>query len=143
MSQQTFSLIGLGLGTTMLKAVMIDLTGMVVSSHKIKMLYQSQGARVEFDATDYYQTIASLIRQLIAATLAGMQVFGISIASASGNTVLPDQVRMPLRPAISWLDERASAEPDDLENEVSDDWIISRNVALLQTHLTFERMLFV
>ena len=112
-NKQAHYLIGLDLGTSAIKGVLMSADGRVISREKEATEYmKAPGGVVQFDAEGFYQRTARVIRRLISALPDGGTVSGISMASASGNTVLTDKAGNPLYPAISWLDERV---PDEME----------------------------
>lgn len=129
MCDQPYGLIGLDLGTSMLKGAVISLSGRLVASGQIGMDYQTDGPVCEFDAEQFYGRLTSLIRQLVTALPAPMNLLGLSIASASGNTMLVGRDGRPLRPAISWLDQRLNQHQEENPDQVWDpgaDAILSR-----------------
>lgn len=124
MRDHRYGLIGLDLGTSMLKGVVIDLSGQIVTSGSIAMAYLAEGLVCEFDADLFYDRLSSLTRQLVSSLPADLHLVGLSMASASGNTVLVDNNGRPLRPAISWLDQRVTHEMET----------VFKNVDLSDTH---------
>lgn len=97
--------IGLDLGTGALKGVRWNASRGVTAqaSRRVVPNYPAPG-RVELDAEAYLALVLDLIGEL--ASKDGDPVEAISWDSASGNTVLCDEESRPLRPAISWLDNR-------------------------------------
>lgn len=124
MRDSRYGLIGLDLGTSMLKGVVIDLSGQIVASGSVAMVYQAEGPVCEFEADLFYDKLASLTRQLVSHVPADLRLLGLSMASASGNTVLVGHSGRPLRPAISWLDQRVTNEMET----------VFENVDLSDTH---------
>lgn len=110
MKENTY-LIGLDLGTTMLKGSAIDHNGKVVASDRVQTEYiYGENKVVEFDIELFYNKIAKLIRGIVDKLPAGAEIAGLSTASASGNTILLDKDGKPLVNAISWLDRRDKGE---------------------------------
>lgn len=104
-------LIGLDLGTSAIKGVLMAETGELLAQGKAPVqLDRPQPGYVEFDAEQFYHTVAGAIRRLVQALPPGGQVCGLAMASANGNTVLADSAGRPLHPAISWMDTRDRGE---------------------------------
>lgn len=104
-------LIGLDLGTSAVKGVVVGVNGDTVAQDKAPtpLEYQSNG-RIEFDHDAFRQTVDELIKRLMAKAPADREVLAISFACASGNALLADEDGRPLTPAISWMDTRGTTE---------------------------------
>ena len=102
--------IGMDLGTTNLKAVVISTDGKILAKTTEPMSYNTGGSRVEFDVDEFYGMVCMLNRCLLDALPRGAGIGGVCISSASGNTVLLDKNDRPLIPAISWLDTKQKTE---------------------------------
>lgn len=104
-------LIGLDIGTSAIKGVLISSEGKIVlreqSKTQIEILKDGQ---MQFDADDLYRLVTTVIKGLIQLLPAGASVAGISISSASGNTLLVDQEGKPMTPVFSWMDTRVKDE---------------------------------
>ncbi|NLC45171.1 MAG: hypothetical protein GX783_12935 [Clostridiales bacterium] len=106
-------LIGLDLGTTSIKGVLMSTDGNIISSEKAETMYsRPKEGWVQFDVKQFYERISAVIQRLVRVAPSSSLIIGISIASASGNTVLVDQMGTPMLPAISWMDKRVT---DELE----------------------------
>jgi len=118
-NRQANYLIGLDLGTSAIKAVLMSADGRIISREKEATEYEkAPGGVVQFDADKFYELTARVIRQLVSALPNGSIVAGISMASASGNTVLTDEAGKPLYPAISWQDQRVTDEMKQVFGEL-------------------------
>lgn len=103
-------LIGLDLGTTNIKGVLVSSDGRVIRETSSAVIYDRQpGGVVEYDASAFFLCVASALKEL-----ADERVTGVSMVSASGNTVLLDNEMKPLRPAINWMDRRFSREAEEV-----------------------------
>ena len=110
MNENTY-LIGLDLGTTMLKGSAINYKGEVVANGKAQSEYiRGENNTVEFDIELYYKKIAGLIHAVIDQLPKDAVIGGIAMACASGNTVIVDKDGKPMMNAISWLDRRDQGE---------------------------------
>ena len=110
--------IGLDLGTTNLKAAAISSGegGNVLATVSAAMEYDSDGARVEFEAGGFYDKVCGIIKDVSK----GLRPMGVCISSASGNTVLLGADGNPLIPVISWLDTRASGDIEAVFGHLED-----------------------
>ncbi|MGI5925283.1 MAG: FGGY family carbohydrate kinase [Lentisphaeria bacterium] len=106
-------LIGLDLGTSRFKGVILDGSGRdVLAGAERELRFIKDAGRVEIDPEEHWQTFASLLRELSAAAK-GDKDITLCFAAAAGNTLLLDpKTGAPLTTIISWLDQRA--DHDDL-----------------------------
>jgi xylulokinase len=104
-------LIGLDLGTTALKGILMSSEGIVVARETVHNEYDRKpDGSVEFDAERFYERVCGILRRLVAALPDKALLAGVSMASASGNTLLVDRRGDPILPAISWMDTRVTDE---------------------------------
>jgi xylulokinase len=103
-------LIGLDLGTTGLKGVLMDRQGRVRAGAEADtcLLHPAEG-RVEVDPGGHRDAVYGVIRTL--ADAAGGRVSALAMAGATGNTLLTDAAGTPLTPIINWMDRRAERNP--------------------------------
>lgn len=107
--------IGLDIGTSAVKGVLMSADGAILSREKAVTRYlPSDDGLIEFNAGEWHESVTAIIRTLAGALPSGGTVAAISIASASGNTVLVNERGEPVRPAISWMDERLREEMDEI-----------------------------
>lgn len=108
--EQNDYFIGLDLGTSSIKGVLINQSGDVISSHSLSTnLTHPQDGWVELEPLKYYYDICAIIQKLVVA--AGGEVKAIAMAAASGNTMLSTENGVPLTNIISWLDQRKTRSP--------------------------------
>jgi sugar (pentulose or hexulose) kinase len=103
-------LMGLDLGTSAIKGVVMDRVGNVVaaSERQTAFMYPREGW-VEIDPELHYRTVSGVIRDL--ASSSPGPVISLAMAAASGNTLLTDAEGRPLRNMISWMDQRTVGHP--------------------------------
>lgn len=103
------SVIGLDLGTTALKGVLVDIgTGEVLRTAERALQYSAPApGRVEHEAEAYWLIVADLLRELSA----NSGVEALAMCAASGNTLLADESGSPLTPIINWMDRRCVGDP--------------------------------
>ena len=102
---QPCCLIGLDLGTSAVKGVLLQSDGQVLKT-AVHATHHAQPKpdRVEQDALQQYQEMTTVIREL--AGYAPTPVKALAAAAASGNTLLADEYGNPLCPVINWMDKR-------------------------------------
>ncbi len=116
-SKKTF-LMGLDLGTSAIKGVVMDCDGNIIaeSSQKTSFIYPAEGW-IEIDAESHYQKVCKVIRELSAA--APGPISALAMAAASGNTLLTDDKGTPLTNIINWMDQRCKETTPEILNEIS------------------------
>ncbi|MCE9613933.1 MAG: hypothetical protein K8T26_06620 [Lentisphaerae bacterium] len=103
-------LIGLDLGTSAIKGVLMDARGQVLAEAgaETRFLHPHPGW-VDIDPDAHYANVCRVLRALAAA--APGDVTALAMAAASGNTLLTDDAGTPLTTIISWMDARAQQAP--------------------------------
>lgn len=101
-------------GTESLRARVYDLSGLCLGSAAVAYVTKfSAGARAEQDPEDWWQAFITAARQAIeTARVDPSAVEAITLATTSCTVVALDREGRALRPAIIWMDVRASAEAD-------------------------------
>ncbi|WP_028671093.1 xylulokinase [Saccharospirillum impatiens] len=122
--------LGLDLGTSGLKAVLIDQTGHVVDTASASLTTESPHPLwSEQDPRQWWQAIQAAL-----ATLAGRQdlkqIKGIGLSGHMHGAVLIDADHQVIRPCILWNDGRSGAECTELEAAIPDFRARSGNVAM-------------
>jgi xylulokinase len=103
-------LIGLDLGTSVIKGVLTDVRGVVLAEAGADSTFiHPHEGWVEVDPQRHYRNVCGVIRDLVAA--APGEVGAIAMAAASGNTLLTDAAGAPLMNIINWMDHRAEQQP--------------------------------
>ncbi len=125
--------LGVDVGTSSTKGVLVDLDGTVLAStvreHDVA---RPRPGWVEMDAGVWWDEFASITRELVATTqeivvAVGVSGMGPCVALADGDGV-------PLRPAILYgIDTRATAQVARLTRELGADEILSRGGSALST----------
>lgn len=106
----THATIGLDLGTSALKGVLMAGTGRILRTAERPAAYDRPTPdRVEYDAESHWHDVAGLIRELAAAAPGAVRALALS--GASGNTLLTDAMGKPSMPVMSWLDRRTAGQP--------------------------------
>ncbi|MCK5843287.1 MAG: hypothetical protein KAG97_01185 [Victivallales bacterium] len=112
--------IGLDLGTSAVKGVVVDESGAILAETMAKnALLRPHDGWVELDPVDHFECVAGVIRGLVEG--AAGEVAGIAMGAASGNTLLTDARGEPLTNIISWMDARSENESPSVLSGLSPD----------------------
>ena len=114
--------IGLDIGTTGAKALLVDEKGTVLGKGYEGYGLISEGCCVEQRAQDWAECGASAIRQAIRGRGA-LNVAAISLSTQGASTVAMDIDDRPIGNALTWMDTRATAEAAKLAQCLGDDYI--------------------
>lgn len=101
-------LLGLDLGTTNLKAVILDLEGnqITAASRRNQPIYPGPAGWVQYDSEALWQDTLALIQQVVSSVTSPAAILALSISSM-GETGVPLGINgQAVYPAISWHDLR-------------------------------------
>ncbi|WP_345710190.1 xylulokinase [Actinocatenispora rupis] len=98
-------------GTTGLKAVVVDDGGRLVRDAAVRYPTALAGLGAEQDATAWWSAATAALRRIVRP---GEPVAGIAVTSQGPTMVPVDAAGTPLAPALTWADRRATAESADL-----------------------------
>lgn len=106
------SWLGLDIGTSSLKAVLLNSHGEVIASSRsaYETTYQTPGI-AEQDPRDYLRAAAEAIGDLGVDTT---EIGGVGLSGQTPTAVLVDSAGDPVRPAMTWQDSRAAEEAAEL-----------------------------
>jgi xylulokinase len=108
-------LIGLDVGTSAVKGVLISSEGKQLALGKRNTRFLSpRTGFIEVEPEEHYASVCDLIRELASHAPVGAEIRGISMAFASGNTLLLDKKGQPLINIINWMDERALGKTEEI-----------------------------
>ena len=121
--------LGIDIGTSSVKAVLIDQDGTIVTqaSDPLTVTRPAPGFS-EQDPQAWWQATVAAVRSLPAAQRAAVRAVGLS-GQMHGATLLDEQDR-PLRPAILWNDGRSARECVDLERREPSARAITGNIMM-------------
>jgi xylulokinase len=103
------SYLGIDLGTSSAKAVLIDEDGHVRASESSRYRGHDGDSPGEADTTAWWDGVIRCVRAVID-TASADDVRGIGVAGQMHGLVLCDETGRPVRHAITWSDNRASAQ---------------------------------
>lgn len=116
-------LIGIDIGTTSLKAAIFGTDGVTVSAATVDYTLDARGNMTEFDADEYISIVRRGLTEAAEKAFPGEspselcgKIAGISVDTQGETLIVTDEQCKPLRPAIVWLDNRATAEAEELEH---------------------------
>ena len=103
-------MIGLDIGTSSVKGVLMEEGGKIKASAKAAFFYRKpRPGVVELDTEGYLNACFCAMRELAKEATDG-KIASVCASSASGNLVLVDRAGKPLTPIIGWQDQRADTE---------------------------------
>ncbi len=109
-------LLGLDIGTASAKGVLLTADGVVVASAGSASypLHRPRAGWVEQDPADWWGAACSVIQKLVGERRSGDRVAAVAVSGQGCACTLVDVDGTVLRPALTWLDTRASAETDEM-----------------------------
>ena len=103
--------LGLDVGTSSLKGLLIDERGAVrATADQAYPLYNPRPGWSEQDPEDWWRAAQTVSRQLVAAMPAGGSIAAVGLSGQMHGSVFLDQAHKILHPAILWNDQRTEAE---------------------------------
>ena len=105
------NLLGIDIGTTSVKAAVFDEKLREQASLTVDYTLSTHGDVVEFDAERYWEIVKGAIKDL----RSQVKVDALAVDTQCETLILTDEKGTPLRPAIVWLDNRATAEAEWIE----------------------------
>ncbi len=117
-------LLGLDVGTTASKALLLSVEGEVIASasHGYGLITPREGW-VEQDPEDLWQGVIAVCRAVLESMKPQDRLLALSVSSQAGTTIPVDAVGQPLGNAISWMDHRARSQSEHVQNTVGADRI--------------------
>ena len=99
--------IGFDLGTTNIKAVLVDDSLSVISAAKREMNYiEPEPGFKETNPETLLESIFDILNELVTSAENKNDIKAVCFSGATGNTMLLDEANKPLTNIISWLDTR-------------------------------------
>lgn len=113
-------LIGLDIGTSSVKGVMMTVDGKITKEAHSVFNYKTDGRITEISSENFLSSCVSAIKALTDAVSDG-EVLGICAASASGNLLLVDKSGKATTPIINWQDTRVENEAREILGDINVD----------------------
>lgn len=133
--------IGLDIGTTGTKALLVDDTGKIRGAGYQGYPLITQDRCVEQDPEAWWHACCSAIRQACADDLA-RQVTAISVSAQGATLAALSESRQPIGNAITWLDTRATAETEQIREKLGDAYIYNATGWKLSPSLDAAKILY-
>jgi xylulokinase len=126
-------LLGIDFGTQSTKVVVFDLEGKVITSAKEDIpLTRARSDWAEQNAEDWWHSLCSVLR-FVLSSIDSKQIAGLALAYQRETFVPVDVNFKPLRPAVLWMDQRATIEVKEVRNIISDNQFYSITGKFLNT----------
>jgi sugar (pentulose or hexulose) kinase len=118
-------LLGVDLGTTAIKAGLYAANGdLVASATSEQRLSTPAPGVVELDLDPYWQGFVDVVRQVVQRAPGGAAtIVGLALSVQGETLVAADRGGRALRPAIVWLDNRATVESEQLQDRFGDETV--------------------
>lgn len=114
--------IGLDVGTTCTKALLVDDKGKVVANHSSSYALISKGSHIEQDAEDWIKASVITISN-VAEKVNKRDIRGISLSTQGSSTVALDAEGNFIGNAVTWMDTRAEKEAAEISEKLGEDYI--------------------
>ena len=112
-------LLGVDVGTTATKAVLVDNAGRIISQGRAEYSTKYlQAGWVEQDPNDWWLSFCKAV-EIAQAGAPGAQIIGVAISAQAPTLIAVDAKGDPVRDAMIWMDRRAQTEADELANQFS------------------------
>lgn len=133
-------LLGIDIGTTGAKSVIMDENGHVLASaHKGYEIYNTYPNYVEQNAEDWWNALVETVRRCLGEIDHKEEILALCVSTQGGSLVAVDAEGNPLRMAISWMDKMGKRECDILKKGKEDNyhyrktgWVLSSGFNLVQ-----------
>lgn len=126
--KRTKHLIGLDLGTTAVKGILVRVDGKPVCSAGCEYALDYPAAdRCELDPEVYFRSARSVLRTLVRqGEIAPEQVLAISFSSQGETLIQVDGKGKPIRKAIVWLDNRSAEEAAEIKSRFDPETLLHK-----------------
>jgi len=115
--------LGIDIGTTNIKALLVDTSGRVVSRETVVVeTHRGSGGLAEQCISQIYSATCDAVRRAVGDD--GEKINAIGISSQGGSLQLFDDNRRPIGRVISWMDERGRPWDDKLTAELGNEFFL-------------------
>ncbi len=134
--------IGLDIGTSSVKAMLISEEGIVATASRDYPLSFPHPGWSEQNPEDWYSESTAAVKELVSGVDGGC-VRAISFSGQMHGLVMLDENDAVLRPAILWNDGRSEKEVDYLNNEIGRDFLLDHTGNIAFAGFTAPKLLWV
>jgi xylulokinase len=110
--------VGIDVGTTGLKAVVLDAGARLLRSHAVRYPTALAGLGAEQDPAAWWHAARTALREVL---VPGEPVAAVAVTSQGPTLVAIDEAGEPLGPALTWIDRRATAEAREVAEVLGPD----------------------
>ncbi len=137
-------LLGIDVGTTSTRALLIDEQGAVIGSHASEYpLYTPRPHWAEQDPRDWWDaTVASVRAALGEAGVSGDAVIGVGLSGQMHGSVFLDEADQVIRPALLWCDQRTAKQCASITEAVGADDVVSETLNPVLTGFTAPKIIW-
>jgi len=111
-------LVGVDVGTTRVKAGLVDLDGRELARAAVPTVWQRQPTGAQARPEDFVTAVRDVLATVLASAPPGA-ILGVGITSMAETAVLVDPEGRALGPAVAWYDRRAEADVAEMETALS------------------------
>lgn len=111
-------LAGVDVGTTRIKAGLVDVAGHECGHASVPTRWRRLATGADADPDDFLHSVRQVLADLLAAAPAG-EILGVGVTSMAETAILLDPDGRAIGPAVAWFDRRAAAEHSRLAAELS------------------------
>ncbi|HGE69905.1 TPA: hypothetical protein ENX78_03660 [Candidatus Poribacteria bacterium] len=120
-------LLGLDVGTTATKSLLIDIKGNIIASSSYNYsLITPQKDFVEQNPEDLWQGVIATTRNVLDHTNSGDKILAISFSTQGGTLIPVDGKFNPVYNAISWMDHRAYKQANEMRETLGDEKVYKK-----------------
>jgi len=137
-------LIGIDVGTTGAKALLIDESGGVKASATIEYpLSTPRPNWAEQDPEEWWRATVGTIQEVLAeAGISGSDVAGLGLSGQMHGSVFLDASHQVIRPAILWCDQRTAAQCEWIHQAVGDEDVVRETCNPVLTGFTAPKIIW-
>lgn len=133
--------LGIDIGTTGTKAMLMSSDGKIVSSaYKGYPLIKGSNGFVEQDAEDWWKAFVQTVRECLKDVPDKQNVIALSMSTQGGSLVPVDKAGKPLANALSWMDFRSREQQEVLIEEKGKDFYYRKTGWRLNTGLNLTKI---
>lgn len=111
-------LAGVDVGTTRIKAGLVDVAGHECGHASVPTRWRRLATGADADPDDFLHSVRQVLAELLAAAPPG-EILGVGVTSMAETAILLDRDGRAIGPAVAWFDRRAAAEHSRLAAELS------------------------
>lgn len=111
-------LAGIDVGTTRIKAGLVDVAGRERGHASVPTRWRRLATGAEADPDDFLHSARQVLAELLAAAPPG-EILGVGVTSMAETAILLDAAGRAIGPAVAWFDRRAAADYRQMSADLS------------------------